>query len=109
MPYIAHSFYKFSRGVLRNAPDKHKNMEKIKTIEEFSADYLIDSQDSSIEKIRKKMAKKMAVDFARYHVGLALRQATEEAKLEVDDFDSEYPPRIDKGSISNAYSLSNIK
>lgn len=33
MPYIAHIFYKFSRGVFGNAPDKHKKEMKFKDLD----------------------------------------------------------------------------
>lgn len=84
-------------------------MEGIKTIDEFSIHFWNENPDSTIEVVSKKTAKKIAIAFARYHVSLALAKASEGARVEIDDFESDYPPRIDKDSTLNAYPLSNIK
>ena len=81
-------------------------MEGIKTIEEFSVHFWKENPDSTIETVSKKTAKKIAIAFARYHVSLALAEASEEAY--VDMCDPDYPD-ISKDSILNAYPLSNIK
>ena len=81
-------------------------MEKIKTIDEFSTEYWNETANSTIETVSKKTAKQMAIEFAKYHVELALTKASKEA--ETDMWDPDYPT-IDEGSILNAYPLSNIK
>lgn len=45
-------------------------------------------------------AKSLMIDFAKYHVGIALKQASEKAKTEVI---------VDKETILNSYDLNTIK
>ena len=52
-------------------------------------------------------AKSLMIDFAKYHVRLALKQASENAKIKFIPFSDEM--EIDIESILNSYDLNNIK
>ena len=49
----------------------------------------------------------MMIAFAKYHVELALKEASENAETSIIKYTDDY--EIDKDSILNAYPLSNIK
>jgi hypothetical protein len=53
-------------------------MEDIKTIDQFCADCW---GDSTIETISKKTAKQIAIEFAKYHVELALQAAADKGQV----------------------------
>ena len=72
----------------------------MKTAQEFLNDEEYYSVENS-EDVRQAM-----VDFAKYHVELALKEASEEAGT---DYDSAYNVVVDKDSILNSYNLDNIK
>ena len=79
-------------------------MEKIPTAEEY---WLKTSEVSDISKglIKPSSCTKFMIEFAKMHVEAALKAASERADLT----DNGSFPYVDKASILNSYSLSNIK
>ena len=76
-------------------------MEKIKTIGDFIKEAKEESPFLDIPFVQR-----VAIEFAKYHVELALTKASKEAEIDMWDPDC---PTVDEGSILNAYPLSNIK
>lgn len=53
-------------------------------------------------------AKKMLIEFAKYHVEQALKAASEEAEAYHHPINIEWVPVVDKNSITNSYPIENI-
>ena len=96
--------------LIKNLEEKQSEINAINTTDDFLDDNeltgSLNTYDESMNCRNRKHIKYAMIDFAKYHVGLVLKQASEKAKTKVV---SEYEVIVDKDSILNCYDLSKIK
>ena len=97
---------KQSAKLIKDLEEKQSEINEIDTTDDFLCPSNLYSYKESLSLGCISEIKEVMIDFAKYHVGLALKQASEKAKTKVV---SEYEVIVDKDSILNCYDLSKIK